>query len=379
MRRGARAGEGVGATADPHSSATSAPADAIEPAPRRRRGRILARIALVLGVLALVAAPVLRFWVAPALAQAPAVPGGGGFVTFTEVGTLTALFDLEDAEAATTLPAPVPITRTITTRGDAVATSAATAAGLNVAVTDTVDRIVTDDGRLIAEIQFRLAADRHTQALADCCGVGVSGSPAAAMAGAGSPLRLPWSVPASTYPAFDPVLLAPVPMAAVGSEPVAGRDALKFQQTSAPTAIGTVPVPGRLVSSEQPTVELTRARTVTRTLWVDPTTGIILRTAERAREALRDTAGRDVVTLVTYALASTPEQEAIQAARADVQGQPVRWASVYGPAIAVAAAMLLLLLGTVLVVREVRASRVEEDFPDELATFEDLRETFDRP
>jgi hypothetical protein len=33
----------------------------------------------------------------------------------------------------------------------------------------------------------------------------------------------------------------------------------------------------------------------------------------------------------------------------------------------------------VLVVREVRASRVEEDFPDQLATFEDLRETFGQP
>jgi hypothetical protein len=339
---------------------------------------VLARIALLLGVLALVTAPVLRFWVAPALAQSPAVPGGGGFVTFTEAGTLTALFDLEGDEATTTLPAPVPITRTITTRGDAGATAAATTQGLNVAVTDTVDRIVTEDGRLIAETQFRLAADRHTQALAECCGVGVSGSPVA-MAGAGSPLRLPWNVPPATYPYFDPVLLAPVQMAAVGSEAVAGQEALKFQQTSAPTPIGTVPVPGRLVSSEQPTVDLTRARTVTRTLWVDPTTGIILRTAERVRETLRDATGRDVVTLVTYALASTPEQEAVQAQRARTQGVPVRWASVHGPMIAVAASMLLLLLGTVLVVREVRAARVEEDFPDELATFEDLRETFGQP
>lgn len=378
MRQGPQAGVGGGATADPEVP-VPAPLDAAaEPAPRRRRGRVLARVVLLLGVLALVVAPVLRFWVTPALAQSPALPGDGGFVTFTEVGTLTALFDLEDAQAVTTLPAPVPITRTITTRADPAATAGAEAQGLNVTVSDTVDRIVTDDGRLIAETQFRLAADRRTQALAECCTVGVAGSPVA-MAGAGSPLRLPWLAQPVTYPYFDPVLLTPVPMAAVGSEAVAGQDAMKFQQTTAPTPIGTVPVPGRLVNSEQPTVELTRARTVTRTLWVDPTTGIILRTAERVRETLRDAAGRDVVTLVTYGLASTPEQEAVQAQRARAQGLPVRWASVYGPAIAVAASALLLLLGTVLVVREVRASRVEEDFPDALPTFDDLRETFGQP
>jgi hypothetical protein len=351
-------------------------ADAIvEAPPRRRRGGLVARLALLLGVLALVTAPVLRFWVAPALAQSPAVPGGGGFVTFTETGTLTALLDLEDAEV-TTLPAPVPITRTVTTRGDAGATEAAAATGLNVAVTDSVDRIVTQDGRLIAETQYRLAADRRTQALVDCCGVAVSGTPVA-MAGAGSPLRLPWDTQPITYPYFDPVLLAPVEMAAIGADRVGDRDALKFQQATPPTEIGRVPVPGRLVGSEQPTVELARAHAVTRSLWVDPTTGIILRTAERVRETLRDATGRDVVTLVTYSLASTPEQEAAQAQRAQAQGLPVRWASVYGPFLAASASILLLVIGAGLMVREIRASRVEEDFPDALPTFEDLRETFD--
>ncbi len=378
MRRGPRTGEGGGATADVRG-APSPPADVAPPLARGHRGgRILARAALLLGVLALVTAPVLRFWVTPALAQSPAVPGGGGEVVFTQVGSLAALFDLEDGPLSGEPAAPVTITRTVASRGDAAATEAAAASGLNVAVTDTVDRIVTEDGRLIAESVYRLAADRHTQALVDCCGAGVAGAQVA-MAGAGSPLRMPWFTEPITYPYFDPVLLAPVPMVAIGSERVADREALKFQQATPPTPIGEVPVPGRLVGSELPTVELTRAHAVTRTLWVDPTTGIILRTAERVRETLRDVGGRDVVTLVTLNLATTPEQEAIQAQLAREQGQPVRWASEYGPTIALATSVLLLLLGTALLVREIRASRAEEDFPDVLATFDDLRESFGDP
>ena len=38
--------------------------------------RWLTRLALVLGLLLIVAAPVMRFWVTPVLAQSPEVPGG---------------------------------------------------------------------------------------------------------------------------------------------------------------------------------------------------------------------------------------------------------------------------------------------------------------
>ncbi|HEX6886684.1 MAG TPA: porin PorA family protein [Candidatus Nanopelagicales bacterium] len=348
----------------------------MEPGTGSRRRRILARAALLLGLLLLVAAPILRFWVTPLLAQSPRLPGGGGFVTATSTGTLTALFDLEDPAGTPAVVTPIPITRTVTTRGDAAATQAAEAQGSNVAVTDSVDRVVTDDGRLVAETQFRLAADRHTQALLDCCGVQVSGT-TVPMAGAGSPLRLPWFTPQATYPYFDPTLLTAVDLAPIGTDRVGDADALKFQQATAPTAVGTVQVPGRLVGSERPFVTLTRAHAVTRTLWVEPTTGIILRSAERIRDTLRDDAGRDVVTLATMTLASTPAAEAAAVATARAQAQPVLWAHAYGPALCVAASVLLLLLGIVLVVREVRAARVEQDFPDEWATFDDLKEAFD--
>ena len=139
-----------------------------------RSGRLLSRALIVLGLMLSVAAPMLRFWVAPLLAQSPQVPGGAGFASYTSTGTITTLFDLEEAEAQ--LPSEaIRVTRTLTTRGDLAAAQEASAQGLNVAVADTVDRIVADDGRLIAELPFRLAADRRSQALVDCCSAKIGG------------------------------------------------------------------------------------------------------------------------------------------------------------------------------------------------------------
>jgi Porin PorA len=337
-------------------------------------GRRLTRLALAVGLLLLVAAPVMRFWVTPVLAQSPEVPGGDGFLTHVSTGTITTLFDLETAES--TAIEPIPVTRTESTRGFAEGAQEAAAVGANASVTNTTDRTVTDDGRLIAQSEYRLAADRHTQALIDCCGVQVGGV-TVPMAGSGSPLRLPWFTPEESYPYFDLTLLAPADMSFIGPEEVGGMTAMKFQQAASPTPIGTVQAPGVLVGSTLATVPLVRTHVVNRTIWVDPTTGIILRKVERIREALRDSAGKDILTLLAMTTSSTPEQVDAEVARAREEGRPVLWTHSYGPMLAVALGLVLLAVGLAGVIMRTRAARVEEDFPDELASFDDLREAFD--
>ena len=255
--------------------------------------RWMTRMFLVLGLLLLIAAPILRYWVTPGLAQSPIAPGGDGFLTHVSTGTITTLFDLETAEGSSG-EEPIPVTRTQSTRSEAAGTQEAVDSGFNAAVTTTTDRTETADGRLIADSEYTLAADRHSQALIDCCGVQVGGVPVTT-AGAGSPLRLPWFTPQEPYPYYDVTLLAPVDMTPIGDEEVGGITAMKFQQAGVPVPIGTIQVPGRLTGSEVPTVPLVRTRVVNRTIWVDPTTGIVLRNVERVRESLRDSTGRDVV------------------------------------------------------------------------------------
>lgn len=325
------------------------------------------RIMLALGLIGLLAAPILRLAVTPLLAQAPLVPGDSGFVTQVSTGTITALFDLGSGTSAE----PVAVTRTETTRGDAAAAMAAAGQGLNVAVLSTLDRVVTTDGRVISAVSYRLAADRHSQALADCCGAQVAGvSPP--MAGAGNPLRLPWFTPEAAYPYFDIALLASAPMEYLGSDPVGDMAALKLQQATPPTKVGTVLVPGRLVGSAEDTVGAARMYSTVRTLWVDPTTGIILRRTERTLQTLRSAAGKDVLTLVAMELATTPEQVDAQVQRARREGRPVLWAHSYGPALCLAVGGVLVLAGASSIVTRRRHRRIESDSPDELASFDDL-------
>jgi len=152
---------------------------------------------------------------------------------------------------------------------------------------------------------------------------------------------------------------------------------MKFQQASSPTPIGAVQAPGVLVGSPLPTVPLVRTHVVNRTIWADATTGIILRKVERIREALRDSTGKDIVTLLAMTTSSTPEQVDAQVAVARKEGRPVLWMHSYGPMLAIALGLVLLLVGAIGMIARARAARVEEDFPDELASFDDLREAFD--
>ncbi|MGB8020282.1 MAG: porin PorA family protein [Candidatus Nanopelagicales bacterium] len=326
------------------------------------------RTMLALGLLGVLAAPILRLAVTPLLAQAPLVPGDSGFVTHVSTGTISALFDLGSGTAVE----PVAVTRTETTRGDAAAALAVVDQGLNVAVLSTLDRAVTADGRVISAVSYRMAADRHSQALADCCGAQVAGvSPS--MAGAGNPLRLAWFTPEAAYPYFDIVLLTPAQMEYLGRDTVGGMAALKFQQATTPTQVGTVLVPGRLVGADADTAGAARMYSTIRTLWVDPTTGIILRRTERTLQTLRSAGGKDVLTLLAMELGTTPEQVDALVQQARREGRPVLWAHAYGPVLCLAVGGVLLVAGISSLVAGSRHRRIESEFPDEPAGFGDLR------
>ncbi len=336
--------------------------------------RWFTRVTLALGTVLLLTAPVLVGWVTPLLAQSPRVPGAGMPVTSNSAGTVTTLFDLEANPSAD--GPPIRVTRTRTTTADEAGAEEAEAAGFNAAVTGTNDITVAEDGRVLAQAQYRVAADRHTQALIDCCGTQVDGIPVTVQ-GAGSPLRLPWFTPEVPYPYFDVTARTVVELQPIGRETVEGISALKFQTPESPIELGVVDGPGRLAGSEGASARLTRAYSVNRTLWVDPTTGIILREVERMRQTLRDDDGGDVITLVVMTTATTQEQVRASVARARQEGRPVLWAHSYGPAICLGLGSALVLCGGIGWMVRRRAELVAEEFPDELASFDDLRPVFD--
>src|SRR4029077_7941863 len=128
----------------------------------------------------------------------------------------------------------IAVTRTTTTVGELAATKAAESEGRNVSVTTSSQTTTTADGRSLAQLSFRQAADRHSQALVDCCGAQVNGI-AVDMEGSGSPLRLPWFAPPTSYPYFDPTLVRSVEMAYLGDDRIQDQAVSKFQQSTPAT------------------------------------------------------------------------------------------------------------------------------------------------
>jgi hypothetical protein len=238
-------------------------------------------------------------------------------------------------------------------------------------------RVVGSDGKLIREDNYRLAPDRRSGALVDCCGAFVGGV-VAPMAGAGYPLRLAPLVPAANYPYFDVNLLRAANMEFLGWDDAGGMRAYKFQQTTPPTKVGRLKVPGDLVGSSAKSTTADRMYTVARTLWVDPVSGVILRKTERTRETLRDASGKDVVTLYAAALDSTAEQTAAAVAQARADGSPIRWAHTTGPAVLVVAGLILLAIAGLGYARARRFDRAHAEFGDNWADFDDIRDTLAR-
>ncbi|GHH40025.1 DUF3068 domain-containing protein [Lentzea cavernae] len=86
---------------------------------------------------------------------------------------------------------------------------------------------------------------------------------------------------------YDTVLNRPVAIHFAGEQLLQGLDVYRFAHTVPPTALDRLEVPGALVGSPEPSVDVTRYYGVTRTLLVEPTTGAVLSVREDIRQELR--------------------------------------------------------------------------------------------
>lgn len=86
---------------------------------------------------------------------------------------------------------------------------------------------------------------------------------------------------------YDTVLNRPVDIHFAGEQLLQGLDVYRFAHTVPPTALGRFAVPGSLVGSPEPSVDVTQYYGVTRTLLVEPRTGAVLSVREDIRQELR--------------------------------------------------------------------------------------------
>lgn len=251
--------------------------------------RVIGVVLAGLGGFMLVLAPMLRFYVVPHLAKAPLVPDqdSGGVSRAVTEGTAAMLFDLPAtlSSGKPVVRTDVPVVSTRFTRGDAMSASMPEAKESDQAVYDSFSRLTDTEETVLTADTMRVAFDRTTAELTDCCGANINGKEVA-FAGI-NPLRFPFFVQKQTYDYFDPTIQKALPARYAGEEVLYGLKAYVFVQIIKPTEFAELEVPGSLIGSKDKTVVGERLYSNIRTMWIDPVTGTILNSHQQQKQTLR--------------------------------------------------------------------------------------------
>ena len=211
----------------------------------------------------------------------------------------------------------------------------------------------------------RAAFDRRTGVLVDCCGANIGGNATIRQTGL-SGYVFPFGTQKRTYQVYDTTLLRPMPFRYAGTGTIHGISVYRFVEKVPPTQSGTQQVPGSLVGSSQNLVTLPEYYAATNTYWVDPGTGGVLDSTSYTKQYLRNTASGKDLLLFNGNLVMTPASVST-AVGLDASGRTeLIWFEVIGPLIAVAAGLVALVAGIVLVRRrgdQPEEARAEEPEP----------------
>ncbi|MFI6320317.1 DUF3068 domain-containing protein [Nonomuraea sp. NPDC050556] len=178
----------------------------------------------------------------------------------------------------------------------------------------------TESGRRLDYHERRVAFDRRTGAIVNCCGEYVDDDHRAVQSG--QALRWPFSTEPKDYQVYDLRLRKPVPAIFDGVERVRGVDTYRFQQR---TLQQRVPF-GDVTSLPRRTLGLTgpgethvwRQVEIRRTIWVEPDSGMPVKTEEQLKETLTSDDGQGQVVRLDAQLKTQEQQVAnnLQAAAA---------------------------------------------------------------
>ncbi|WP_067486111.1 DUF3068 domain-containing protein [Actinomadura hibisca] len=195
---------------------------------------------------------------------------------------------------------------------------------------------------------YRIAFDRKTSELTNCCGTHVGGDGSVKMAGYG--LLYPLAhVEKRDYPFFDMSTRQQVPMRFSGEEEIAGIDAYRFVQQVPPSKTGKIDfkVPGDLLGLGEKSAaqQVDRYFEASITQWVDPRTGVPVRIEQKINSFVQTPDGRGRLTVAQADLKTTAASQAGLVKLANENALKIAMVRTYVPYGAVAVGVLLLALG----------------------------------
>jgi Porin PorA len=223
-----------------------------------------------------------------------------------------------------------------TVRGDVKAGSD------EVAVWDSFNSTVdVADGGVITATQERIALDRVTAQSVQCCGENPRHQ--------GLTLKFPFDTKKQSYQFWDGPSNRATDARFIGEEQIEDVKVYRFEQRIGPLTLGTREVPGSLAGDPDADSVMTDiVYSNVKTIWVEPTTGIIVKAQQDVAQVLETPDGNQVLTLLDGVLTyndATVKANADDAA--DGAGQ-LRLLGMILPLGAALAGLVLLVVGLVL-------------------------------
>jgi Porin PorA len=191
------------------------------------------------------------------------------------------------------------------------------------------------------------AFDRRSGVAVHCCGE----SPRAE----GQTLKFPFGVDKSVaYPLYDSTAHKAFPAKFVRTEDVDGLESFVFVSEVPPTSLGSLDLPGSLAGHpELGSVTTQHMYSATTTVWVEPTTGAILRGGQHATQWAEDATGARVQVLANTDFLYSPAsvQRTVDKVSSKISQLKIvtTWVPIFGPI----AGLILVAVG-LLLMREPR-------------------------
>ena len=317
------------------------------------RGRTVSLIVVGLGAFALVAALCVRLILVPSLVKLPldqeaAPEATGSGVTMFDFGEMD---EVDGVEA--------------TVRQQVIGDPGAEGAGDDLAVWNFGSTIETDDGTLLDESSYRACIDRRTaQSDPDCASATVDGYPDATIDGL--TLTFPFHTEQRDYELFNLTAAKSFPAEFAGVEEIDGLEVYKFEQNIPETVVQEREVPGAMAGApDEGTVDGEFVYTNTRTLWVEPTSGVIVTAQETPLIVIRGPEGTTGVTWLEATFEATDQTTADGLERARDTKSQITMVETVLPLSLAGLGIVLLLLGGLLLWRRDDSAEPQFEAPQE--------------
>jgi hypothetical protein len=252
--------------------------------------RLVSALLLVLGAFLVVAALLIPTYAAPALVKVP-LDQYTQSISEAKGATVFRIKKLEEESG-------VDLQAIRTVRGDVHQ------GNTDRAVFDVFLYIKDSAGTEVSYSRDRVALDRRTAEAVACCGEYVNGK---SVKHQGLSYKFPFDTQKKTYDYFDITALKSYPIRFLDTDEINGLEVYKFQMTVDPVKIGDQDLPGKLLGTTAATEPAERFYANTRTIWVEPETGVIIKGREEQKQTFRNAAGEDKVTLIDADIEFTEE------------------------------------------------------------------------